>query len=467
MRRSVSKLAGLCDGDSSNQNTAEFNLDQFISFYKPLLEKFFGCCLEEILKTVEKFELDEQKACSNICLKLFQSNSLSDEETSQIIAILKQTYEIIFSQIDSSQSISHIVCSSADFETYKFSIQKLPRLLFIFRELNKVSNDKHIISTSFELLKLISNHIVLPESTRERLENSTQNIGVTINSVYIDQTLPSSKLLDILFCGNLPGHIDNFASFKPILHSKADELYLLFSPLIGLDAANIYYTSSPLEYGKLGVFKYFEYFQHEDQLVAISALRQPHYEILEQSAIETISLPEEFKLSLARKYSTPNIIVNRIERYISQNIGNLLSLPMTKSLLVHDRKTITLYELPEIDDLFYGHRFTQELIAECIVTIEKDMHKNGLASQPLIINCEKGTNRSKAIYEAMVELKHRDQPELKCTAIKTSLPEIMTHFSEHNLSEYIYLGYDEEGSKISLIKDLVLTSAQIGQQFER
>ena len=120
-----------------------------------------------------------------------------------------------------------------------------------------------------------------------------------------------------------------------------------------------------------------------------------------------------------------------------------------------------MYQLPEIDDLYYGHHFTQELIAECLIAIEKDIKISGLKDQPLIINCEKGTNRSKAIYEAMIGLRYRNNPDLMLDAIHSTSPENMSHFTTYGLSRYTYLGHDEDGSKISPIKDLVLSKTEI------
>jgi len=461
MRRISTTHERLCNADSSSEKTEELNFNAFKGFYKTALEDLFGCCLEEILQTVEKRNKDEQKEFSIICIKIFENTPLSSIETQKFLDIIKQNYNIIFSQIDTSHRISHLVCSSANFDAYKSSIQKLPRLLFIFRKLNKVSNDQEIISTSLELLKLISNHIILPESIRERLENSEQNIGTTLNMVYLDRELPSSKLLEILFCGNLAGQNDNFANFKHVVHAKPEGLYLLFSPLIGLDSANIWYTSSPKQYDPQRKFlKYFDYLPEAQTVVAISAFSE---EICEN----TITLPENFKKYLKAKYSKQTPPENQIERYIADNIDKILSSQLTKSLIVEGGKTVILYQLPAIDDLYYGHHFTQELIVKCLIAIEQDMKISGEKDQPLIINCEKGTNRSKAIYEAMIGLRYRENPDLMLSAIQATSPENMSHFTAYApLSEYIYLGYDEEGARISPIKELALSKAEISNAWE-
>ena len=461
MRRSSTIHDGLCSEDSSSKKIEEFDFNEFKGFYKTALENLFGCCLEETLQTVEKRNKDEQKEFSIICIKIFENTAVSSIETQKFLDIIKQNYNIIFSQIDTSHRISHLVCSSPNFEAYKSSIQKLPRLLFILRKLNKVSNDQEIISTSLELLKLILNHIILPESIRERLEISEQNIGTTMNTLYLDRELPSAKLLDILFCGNLTGQNDNFANFKHLVHAKPEGLYLLFSPLIGLDSANIWYTSSPKQYDPQRKFlKYFDYLPDAQTVVAISA-------ISEEIGENTITLPENFKKYLKAKYSKQTPPENQIERYIADNIDKILSSQLTRSLIEEDGKTVILYQLPAIDDLYYGHHFTQELIVECLIAIEQDMKKSGLENQSLIINCEKGTNRSKAIYEAMVGLRHQNSPELMLSAIQATSPENMSHFTAYEpLSEYIYLGYDEEGARISQIKELALSKAEISNTCE-
>ena len=68
------------------------------------------------------------------------------------------------------------------------------------------------------------------------------------------------------------------------------------------------------------------------------------------------------------KYSTETAPINQIERYITDNIDKILSsLQLSKSFIKEDDKTVILYQLPEIDDLYYGHSFTQELIVECLI----------------------------------------------------------------------------------------------------
>ncbi|MBL6785574.1 MAG: hypothetical protein ISQ32_04655 [Rickettsiales bacterium] len=448
--------------------TKEFNPNEFKRFYNKLLKKTFGCCFNDIDRKISLLNETQQISLYQIFNDIIHQERLSEEKTNEFLEFIKLTYNNIFSQIKENSEIDFIKCSADNFESYRNEINKLPRLLFILRDINKLNNNTETIKLSYILLKLTLNHLILPESIKQRIQNSQSHLGDTLESIYTSDSPPSIKFFDVLFCGHTGLYKDNFSCFKNILISNGSNHYLMFTPIIGLDAANIYYSSAPLDYSPDGAFKYFDYFQDQQKLVAISALSQNHSEISSDEFLRSnIPLTPGFKETLRKTYSEINHQANIIESYIYHNKERILSLELTKSIIKKGEKTLIFYELPEINDLFYGHRFTQELISECLLAISQDMQRNNLKEYPLIVNCEKGTNRSKAIYEAMIELKYQKNSELKTASINCSLPETMTHFFKANLDDYIYIGNDNEGSKISLLRDFVINAIHLNQGFER
>jgi hypothetical protein len=449
MRRisTIGNLNKLAEDTIKPEITVDYS--KYKEVYSIRLIEVFGCCLEDIEKVIAARPTEVVSQILESFSSLFTSSIQCSSKVKLlslgvIVNLLEQTYPQIFqaTEIEAKADISSFNATGISY------LQKIPRIIFICSKLNNIYKNQHLEELRQRLFNNIIEHIILPDKTKEVLllyfNAPSNSLGMSIDQ------LPTTRLLDTLIFGGTYPVIDHLKYFKHLRHGDS----IVFTPLVGLDEAGVFYTSQPTDINSRGLLNYFDFLPEKTHIIAISANR---INLCEDKIIEQTKLELDRRSLIEIKFAISQLtqVKNIIDRFVVTNRKLLTEPVITKNRIMHEGKIIDFYQLPHIEDLFYGHKIVQTLIAESLIAIDDDINEQKYQHLPIIINCEKGKNRSKAIYEAMIELKYPyNNPQLaevRTNALEASLPEIMTHFTAHDLDENKYLGYDYEGNRINPI----------------